>query len=96
MKTQERFKDSDVINIYNNITHLEASTNYTIIHFEDGSCTMLSYSLKRYEVRLQTSKLFARIHRHYLVNRSYIAAYYDTEVQLKSGLMLPISRRRQG
>ncbi len=77
------------------ITHLEASTNYTIFHFKDGRQEMHAYTLKKYENEFLQSQAFSRIHRRYLVNRDFIASHNECEVFLACGKRLPLARRRR-
>ncbi|MFN8430708.1 MAG: LytTR family DNA-binding domain-containing protein [Spirosomataceae bacterium] len=76
------------------ITHLEASTNYTIFHFMDGRKEIHAYTLKKYENEFLPTQAFSRIHRRYLVNRGFITAHNDSEVILSCGKRLPLARRR--
>ncbi|OYU93942.1 MAG: hypothetical protein CFE21_18305 [Bacteroidetes bacterium B1(2017)] len=78
-----------------NITHLEASTNYTIFHFKDGHKEIHAYTLKKYEKEFSQTKAFSRIHRRFLVNRDFIASHNESEVLLYSGKRLPLARRRR-
>lgn len=79
-----------------NITHLEASVNYTIFHFKDGSREMHSYTLKKYENEFSKTQAFSRIHRRFLVNRNFITSHNESEVLLSCGKRLPLARRRRG
>ncbi|MCP9755531.1 LytTR family transcriptional regulator [Lacihabitans sp. CCS-44] len=78
-----------------NITHLEASVNYTIFHFKDGHREIHAYTLKKYETDFSSSKAFSRIHRRFLVNRQFIASHNESEVLLSCGKRLPLARRRR-
>ncbi|MCP9770318.1 LytTR family transcriptional regulator [Lacihabitans sp. LS3-19] len=78
-----------------NITHLEASVNYTIFHFKDGHREIHAYTLKKFENEFSKSKAFSRIHRRYLVNRKFIASHNESEVFLSCGKKLPLARRRR-
>lgn len=77
------------------ITHLEASTNYTIFHFIDGRKEIHAYTLKKYENEFLPTNAFSRIHRRYLVNRGFITSHNDSEVILTCGKRLPLARRRR-
>ena len=72
----------------------EASENYTILHFHDGTSLMVSYTLKRFEELLASNTAFVRIHKSYMVNKQYIAEVMPTNVLLHTGLLLPLARRR--
>lgn len=73
----------------------EASVNYTILHFQDGSKEMHSYTLKRFEELLSSDTAFVRIHKSFLVNKQYIAEVNPANVVMYSGVVLPLARRRR-
>lgn len=80
----------------NDLVYLNADTNYTIIHLENGRSILISYTLKRFEKLLKDSEQFVRIHRSYLVNTRHIKYRTTSEIILKDGLVLPVARRRRG
>jgi two-component system LytT family response regulator len=77
------------------ITHLEADQNYTVVHYQDGSKATHGYTLKVFESKLTASTNFRRIHRKYLVNYEYVKHRFESSVLMKSGVELPVSRRRR-
>ncbi len=79
---------------YINIIYLEADIDYTIVHFQDGSKQIFSYTLKKYQDLFSSLNAFSRIHRRYLVNREFITSCTETEVYLSCGKRLPLARRR--
>jgi two-component system LytT family response regulator len=77
------------------ISYLEADQNYTVIHYQDGSQVTHGYTLKVFESKLNASTNFRRIHRKYLVNYNYVKHRLEDSVMMKSGVELPVSRRRR-
>lgn len=82
-----------------NITWFESDINYTKIYLVDGSSIMVAYTLKKIEQQIKSNKNFIRIHRSYIVNRSYINAITtenkDIFVRLTDNLELLVSRRKR-
>jgi two-component system LytT family response regulator len=76
------------------ITYLEADKNYTVVHYQDGTKDMHGYTLGVFEEKLSTGN-FRRIHRKYLVNNEYVKYRFFNSVTMKSGVELPVSRRRR-
>ncbi|MFN3849744.1 MAG: LytR/AlgR family response regulator transcription factor [Spirosomataceae bacterium] len=74
---------------------LEASVNYTILHFTDGESQIYSYTLKRFEQQLALNDSFVRIHKSFIVNRAFIQEVRKREVVLLSDKVLPLARRRR-
>lgn len=77
------------------ITYLEADQNYTVVHYQDGSSRVHGYNLKVFEEKLSADN-FQRIHRKYLVNNKYVKHRFSGYVLMKSGVELPVSRRKRG
>lgn len=75
------------------ITHLEGERNYSYIHLSSGARELSSKNLAYFEDIL-LEKGFFRSHRSYLVNRYHIQALKNDQFVLKSGLEIPISRRK--
>ena len=78
-----------------NISHLEASGMYTIIHTQNEQF-VASKPIKEFEDMLTTN--FFRIHRSYILNCDYITRYSNKDggnVTLKNGIVLPISRNKK-
>lgn len=78
-----------------NITHLEADINYTVIYRKCGTKEIVSYTLKRFEKYLSTDGSFVRIHKRFLVNKSFIQEVMPLKVVMLSGEILPLARRRK-
>lgn len=84
-----------VINI-DDITHIEADSNYSVFNLSNAEKITVSKVLKDYEEILPESK-FVRIHKSSLVNLAYIKEYHSKnglQVILHSGQTIPVSRRR--
>lgn len=81
------------------IVFLKGESNYTNIHFEDGSKLLISYTLKKVMAHFPESPVFIRIHRTYAINTQYIENKIEnTEghfLRLKNGVVLPVSRRKR-
>ena len=79
------------------ILYCKAETNYTTFYMKDGSKVLTSKTLKIFDGILSPSHFF-RIHSGYLVNLAQIAGVIKKPmpfVQLKNGIMLPISFRKK-
>ena len=82
------------------IIYLEASRNYTIIHFLDKGIlqkTTATGCLSVYEPQLIHHD-FLRIHQSYIVNASEIREFDKraSTLRLASGISLPVARGRRG
>ena len=81
------------------LVFLQASSNYSWLHWKDGQCVLTPRTLKYYEPQLPDS-WFVRPHRNCIVNVHYIERmerfYPDNGglVYLRSGVVLPVARRR--
>ncbi len=102
----EKTKSSEVLAIHNNgdlqfidkssIHYFEASSNYTIIHFNKDK-HISSKTLKEFENLLDES-VFIRVHKSFIVNIRFIEKYSPKDggyVTLKSGINIPFSRRKR-
>lgn len=81
----------------NTIVHLEASSNYTVIYFDNDSKLVSSRTLKEYEELLPES-IFFRCHHSHLINLKFIKKYIKGEggfVDLGHGQMVEVSRRKK-
>lgn len=78
------------------ITHIEASGNCSMIYFQDGSRYLDTRTLKVYEEILNNEK-FYRIHKSYIINMTCIKDYISENghiIALKNGVQLPVARNR--
>jgi DNA-binding LytR/AlgR family response regulator len=75
------------------ITHLEASGNYTLLHFRDGRQVLVCRSLCEIEAQLPGSA-FVRIHRSHTVHLRHLKKYIRGKggsVVLHNGTTLTVS-----
>jgi two-component system, LytTR family, response regulator len=102
----EKTKSSEVLAVHNNgdlqfidknaIHYFEASSNYTLIHFNNEK-HLSSKTLKEFENLLDES-VFIRVHKSFIVNVKFIEKYSPKDggfVTLKSGVQVPFSRRKR-
>ena len=78
------------------IVHLEASGNCTMIYFQNGEKYLDTRTLKVYEEILEP-KRFCRIHKSHMINLAYLKEYLSdggSTAVLKDGTKLPISKGR--
>ena len=75
------------------IVRLEASSNYTMIHFTNGDKIITAKVLKSFEAILEPMG-FVRTHRTHLVNRNYISFVTpDGRLKMSDDSTAEISRR---
>jgi two-component system, LytTR family, response regulator len=75
------------------ITYLEASGNYTMLHFEDGRHILVCKTLRDVE-ELLPEMAFARIHRSHTVHLKHLKKYVKGKggyVVLQNGATLTVS-----
>lgn len=79
------------------IVHLQASDNYTMIYLADGSRHMSSKNIKVYEENLNSS-IFFRTHKSYIINVEHHLKEFSrgegNMAVLKNGKMVPVARRK--
>jgi len=79
------------------ITHLEASDNYTMIYMSDGSRHLSSKNIKVYEENLNAN-VFYRTHKSYIVNVEHHLCEFSRKegnmAVLNNGKMIPVARRK--
>lgn len=76
----------------NNIVFCQAENTYTVIYTVLNEVITVTKTLKMVEEMLP-EKIFARIHKSYLVNINYIKAYTRSEghgIKLENGMILPV------
>jgi DNA-binding LytR/AlgR family response regulator len=76
-----------------NILYLEASGNYTLIHFTDGRQALVCRSLCEIENKLP-SNAFVRIHRSHTIHLNHLKKYVRGKgghVVLNNGILLAVS-----
>jgi DNA-binding LytR/AlgR family response regulator len=75
------------------IAYLEASGNYTVLHFVDGRQTLVCRTLREIELSLPSSA-FVRIHRSHTVHLRHLKKYVRGKgghVVLQNGVSLTVS-----
>lgn len=81
----------------NEITRCKADDNYTEFHLKGGGLVISSRTLKEYSAILEEHGFF-RIHRSHLVNLKQIKKILrnrGTQVEMKNGDLLEVSRRKK-
>ena len=83
---------------YSDILYLEGSSNYTIIHLQDGRVKISPRTLL-FHVNNSVDNSFIRIHRAFCVNKFFIKAY-DPKLNpefllLEGNIQLSVSRRKK-
>ena len=79
------------------IIHLEAHSNYTIIHFTNHPKVTASKTLKEFE-ELLSADIFFRPHHSHIINLQFIKRYIKGDggqVELENGTYVDISRRKK-
>ncbi|MEO6540376.1 MAG: LytTR family DNA-binding domain-containing protein [Ferruginibacter sp.] len=81
----------------NDIIHLEANSNYTIIHFSGKPKITASKTLKEFEEILPET-IFFRTHHSHLINLNYIKRYIKGDggqIEMQNGTYVDVSRRKK-
>ncbi|SEI78435.1 LytTr DNA-binding domain-containing protein [Dyadobacter koreensis] len=80
-----------------NVEHIEAARNYSIIHALNGTNWVSSKTLQAFDDLLNPSSQFLRLHRSYLVNLSLIVdCFYENDsfvVLLRNQKKIRVARR---
>lgn len=78
------------------IIYIAADSNYSIIHFKNGSRFYDTRTLGLYEEILNPAKFF-RTHKSYIINLNELTEYQTEESPtaiLKNGIQIPVARNR--
>jgi two-component system LytT family response regulator len=81
----------------NEISHLEANSNYTNLYFSNKQKIIASKTLKEFE-ELLPDDIFFRTHNSYIINLNYIRRYIKGDggqIELQSGALVDLSRRKK-
>ena len=81
----------------NDIIHLEASSNYTTIWFNNHPKLTASKTLKEFE-ELLPPDIFFRTHHSHLINLNYIKRYIKGDggqIEMKNGNFVDVARRKK-
>ena len=81
--------------LIDSIVWLEGEANYTRVHFQDGSFSLVTQPLIWFEHRLS----FVRIHRSAIINPDYVHTFEHKSgrsgwVRLLDDRVIPVSRNR--
>lgn len=79
------------------IVHMEASSNYTLIYFNDNTKIVASKNLKEFE-EILPSEIFFRIHHSHIINLNYVKRYIRGEggqIELVNGSYISVSRSKK-
>jgi two-component system, LytTR family, response regulator len=79
------------------ILHIESSSNYSKIYFQNGKSILVTKLLKDFEDMLLPYR-FYRIHNSHLINLKYIEKYIKGEggqVRLTNGTIIDVARRKK-
>jgi len=63
---------------FDNILFIQASNQYSLLHFDDGTMQTVAKPLKKWELRLNKNK-FIRVNRTYIINKDIITSYLQTD-----------------
>jgi two-component system LytT family response regulator len=80
-----------------NIIHLQAESNYTLVFIRNKKKMTITKSLKEFEDLLPAS-IFCRLHHSHIVNLNYITRYYKGRggyVELSDGTTVEVSTRKK-
>lgn len=80
------------------IMFCKADGKYTRFYLANGTTCMSSRNLGDYEDRILDESCFFRIHNSYIINMRFVARINKREgisCEMKNGLTIPISKRRQ-
>lgn len=80
-----------------NIMHLQAESNYTLVFIKNKKKMTIAKTLKEFEDILPPSQ-FCRLHHSHIVNLNYIARYFKGRggyVELTDGTMIEVSSRKR-
>jgi two-component system LytT family response regulator len=80
-----------------NIIHLQAESNYTLVFIRNKKKMTITKSLKEFEDILPANT-FCRLHHSHIVNLNYITKYYKGRggyVELSDGTTVEVSTRKK-
>ena len=81
----------------NDIIHLEAQSNYTIIYFHNHPKLIASRTLKEFE-DLLSPEIFFRPHHSHIINLNYIKRYLKGDggqIEMQNGNYVDVARRKK-
>lgn len=78
--------------LFREISHVEVIKHYVYFRLTDGEEFELYATFGEYAQQLLSDRRFAQCHRSYIVNMSEIASIDDTEITMRGGKKLPVSK----
>lgn len=75
------------------IVYVAAEGSYTVLHLQNKESIMISKHLKPLEDMLAPYPQFVRVHRSYIVNKRFIAAYNRADngyLEMQQGALIPV------
>ena len=91
MKTQGKIQKINPTSV----VLMEADTNYTIVHFENGKKMMVATTLKKFEERFSESKFIFRSHKSFLINLRHVESFEGNAIKMKNQFSVAVSRRKK-
>lgn len=76
---------------------LEAKSNYTVIHFKNGSTVTISKTLKEFE-EILSKEQFSRIHHSHIINHFFVKKYHRGRggyIEMQDGTTIEVSIRKR-
>ena len=84
------FKDHQKVD-QDEISHIKSDGHYLLLYSQENKKPIFQrMTFKEAEAQLTNS--FLRTHRSFMVNKNWIAKYNSTQITLKDGIQLPLSR----
>jgi two-component system, LytTR family, response regulator len=82
--------------MFEEISHLQADINYTVIYLTNGKKRISSFTLKKFDTITQHST-FVRTHKSFIINALCIKKYNkdNAELTMNSDQKILVSRRRK-
>lgn len=73
---------------------IKADINYSLIYLSNGNKVVVATCLKKLEQRLAEVDSFARVHKSYIINLSYLKSFEEGHFSLENNLSGLVSRRK--
>ena len=80
----------------NTIIRIEAKSNYSKLHFDNGKSLLVAKVLSWFEGKLSADQ-FVRTHRTHFINKSFISFFKisTSKIELVTGEWIDVSRRKK-
>ena len=76
----------------NQIEYIEAQNRYSILYLLDGESIRTPKQLYALEDELTLENGFYKCHRSYIINLHHVNSYSGSEIKMRSGSVIPLSR----